>query len=292
LSYAYAMLIDVRIYVEDNSTKIRFPFNERRNADIKNYLRVMEAVWGNSWGPNWRDGPFCWEVFHLQDDHKGRKLFYLPEFLSSPREKRHLENMIGSQITCPRPIGRRLYNSDTQEISYEFNLLAPLPDDRIASPSTPPRRFGEGERPGTPPTTPRIAKRLKFDEDPFPATASATNMSAKQQSFLASALGGKNVFLTGAAGTGKTFAINEVVRRLRARGKQVAVTSSTGNTAVAIEGQTLYSLIGCGLCESTHDLRRIWGRKKDWRSIDVLIVDEISMIQVRFCYKIQSLMPP
>jgi hypothetical protein len=65
------MLIDVRIYVDDTSTKIRFPFNERRNADIKNYLRGMEAVWGNSWGPNWIDGPFCWEVFHLQDDHKG-----------------------------------------------------------------------------------------------------------------------------------------------------------------------------------------------------------------------------
>ncbi len=285
------MLIAVRIYVEDASTKIRFPFNEKKNADIKNYLRGMEAIWGNAWCPNWNDGPFCWEVFHLQDDYKGRKLFYLPEFLSSPRDRFQLENMIGSQITYPRPIGRRLYNSDTQEISHQFDLRDPLPDDQIASPSTPPRRFGDGERPGTPPTTPRIAKRLKFDEEPPPATANETRPSAKQQFFLESALSGKNVFVTGAAGTGKTFAINEVVRRLRARGKQVAVTSSTGNTAVAIEGQTFCSLIGCGLCESTHDLRRMWGRKQEWRSIDVLIVDEISMIQVQFYYRIKSLLP-
>ena len=287
------MSIVVRTYVEESSTKIRFPFNEKKNADIKNFLRGMEAIWGNSWSPNWNDGPFCWEVFHLQDDHKGRKLFYLPEFLSSPRDRFQLENMIGTiglQITYPPSIGSRLYNSDTQEISYRFDLHVPLLDDQITSPSTPPRLVTE--RPSTPPTTPRIAKRLKFEE-PAPATANETNLSTKQQFFLESALGGKNVFLTGAAGTGKTFAINEAVRRLRAHGKQVAVTSSTGNTAVAIEGQTLYSLIGCGLCESSNDLRRIWGRKNEWRAIDVLIVDEISMIQVSLnpSYRLYSFTP-
>ena len=109
----YVMSIVVRTYVEESSTKIRFPFNEKKNADIKNFLRGMEAIWGNSWSPNWNDGPFCWEVFHLQDDYKGRKLFYLPEFLSSPRDRFQLENMIGTiglQITYPPSIGSRLYN--------------------------------------------------------------------------------------------------------------------------------------------------------------------------------------
>jgi thymidine kinase len=116
-------------------------------------------------------------------------------------------------------------------------------------------------------------------------------LSSKQQFFVDSALYGKNIFLTGAAGAGKTFVINEVVRRLRQQGKQVAVTSSTGNTAVAIEGQTLYSLVGCGLCESTQDLRKMWGRRDEWRSIDVLIVDEVSMIQVRLKYCAFDLFP-
>jgi hypothetical protein len=281
------MLTVVKTYVEESSTKIRFPFNERKNADIKCFLKDMEAIWGNAWSPNWNDGSFCWEIHHLQDCYKGRTFFCLPEFLSNPRDIFHLEFIIGSHdaIVYPRPIGRRFYNSETQEISCHFETNASLFDQQntsLSQPSTPPRVVRVGERPITPPTTPRIAKRVKFEESSTaPGIAADAALSSKQQSFLDSALSGKNVFLTGAAGTGKTFVINEVVRRLRGQGKQVAVTSSTGNTAVAIEGQTLYSLIGCGLCESTQDLRKMWARKDMWRSIEVLIVDEISMIQVR-----------
>ena len=281
------MLTVVKTYVEESSTKVRCPF--KKNADIKSFLKDMEATWGNSWGPNWNDGggQFCWEIYHLQDDYNGRKLFCLPDFLSTPRDRFHLESMIGPHdpIIYPRPIGRRFYNSETQQISCQFEPSASLSLEQntpLSQLSTPPRFTRVGERPSTPPTTPRIAKRLKFEDNSIaPDAAVPAALSSKQQLFLDAALCGENVFLTGAAGTGKTFVINEVVRRLRGQGKQVAVTSSTGNTAVAIEGQTLYSLIGCGLCESTQDLRKMWARKDEWRSIDVLIVDEISMIQVR-----------
>jgi hypothetical protein len=281
------MLTVVKTYVEESSTKVSFPFDQTKNADIKSFLRRMEATWGNPWGPNWNDGHFCWEIHHLPESYKGRKLFYLPEFLSTYRDRFHLERMIGPHhtISYPRSIGKRLYNSDTQDISFEPD--ASMVDDQsspTSQPCTPPRSIRVGARPNTPPTTPRIPKRLKMEDSSIADTANQVVLSSKQKFFLDSALCGKNIFLTGAAGAGKTFVINEVVRMLRQQGKQVAVTSSTGNTAVAIEGQTLYSLVGCGLCESTQDLRKMWGRKDQWRSIDVLIVDEVSMIQVRLTH--------
>lgn len=39
---------------------------------------------------------------------------------------------------------------------------------------------------------------------------------------------GKSVFLTGATGSGKTFILNEFIRRARDDNKKVAVTATTG----------------------------------------------------------------
>ena len=294
----------VKLYVEGGTTQLRFPFNKERNKNLKCFLRKMKERWGNPWAARYNDqGAFvCWEIFHLQDDHKGQKVFYLPEYLSTNRDIFHLkEEIIGHDaiISLQRVIGKRLYHSDSQEISCQFEHESPPFNQCIANscvspsqPSTPPRLIGGAVLPGTPPTEPRIAKRLKVEENAAQVCAAdGSPFSSKQQFFLDSAEMGKNVFLTGAAGTGKTFVIHEVVRRLRQQGKRVAVTSSTGNTAVAIEGQTLFSLVGCGLCESNHDLKKMWecGRRDEWRSIDVLIVDEVGMIQVQL-YKTERCM--
>mgnify|MGYP003425141716 CR=1 FL=1 len=52
---------------------------------------------------------------------------------------------------------------------------------------------------------------------------------------------GKNVFITGPAGSGKTYVINEYIKYLREHAVDVAVTASTGIAATHIGGMTIHS---------------------------------------------------
>ncbi len=94
---------------------------------------------------------------------------------------------------------------------------------------------------------------------------------------------GKNVFLTGAAGAGKTYVLNQYIRQLRRHGVPVAITASTGIAATHLGGQTIHSWAGMGIKDSftTGDMERI-ARKKPVRErvekAQVLVVDEISML--------------
>ncbi|MEY3197884.1 MAG: ATP-dependent RecD-like helicase [Candidatus Parcubacteria bacterium] len=55
---------------------------------------------------------------------------------------------------------------------------------------------------------------------------------------------GRNIFLTGQAGSGKTYVINQYVRRLWSCGIEVAITASTGIAATHIGGVTIHSWSG------------------------------------------------
>jgi DNA replication protein DnaC len=50
-----------------------------------------------------------------------------------------------------------------------------------------------------------------------------------QQEALSVALAGHSFLLSGQAGSGKSFTTGEIIKQLRDRGKNVMVTSSTGN---------------------------------------------------------------
>lgn len=94
---------------------------------------------------------------------------------------------------------------------------------------------------------------------------------------------GNNVFLTGAAGAGKTFVLNEFIGHAKINGKDVEVTASTGIAATHLQGMTLHSWSGIGIKSevSKADVKAI-ERKKNialrYRRADILIIDEISMI--------------
>ena len=94
---------------------------------------------------------------------------------------------------------------------------------------------------------------------------------------------GKNVFLTGAAGSGKTYLINKYIQWLRMRGIETAVTASTGIAATHIQGQTIHSWSGIGIKNSLneYDLDYISQNErlvKRFRKTKVLIIDEVSML--------------
>jgi ATP-dependent exoDNAse (exonuclease V) alpha subunit len=94
---------------------------------------------------------------------------------------------------------------------------------------------------------------------------------------------GYNVFLTGSAGSGKTYTINSFINWAREHLISVAVTASTGIAATHINGQTIHSWSGVGIKTDlkNSDIANIKKRKDIVRRIQktkILIIDEISMI--------------
>jgi len=97
---------------------------------------------------------------------------------------------------------------------------------------------------------------------------------------------GGNVFLTGAAGSGKTYLLNKYIKYLHEHGVNIAITASTGIAATHIGGQTIHSWSGIGVRDrlSEDDLETLARRSKLKRSVQstsVLIIDEVSMLHAR-----------
>jgi ATP-dependent DNA helicase PIF1 len=89
---------------------------------------------------------------------------------------------------------------------------------------------------------------------------------------------GKNVFLTGVAGTGKSFFLKFLKQNYK---KRFALTATTGIASVGIGGVTLHSYAGIALGKEPADVlaRKVsFHAKKRLRYIDLLVIDEISML--------------
>ena len=117
-----------------------------------------------------------------------------------------------------------------------------------------------------------------------PAASSAVPLGEDQAAVLAAVQSGRNVFMTGVAGTGKSFTIEKVVEWLKSSGKCVAVTAPTGVAALNINGETLHSMAGCGVPALAKDFGKCWGQigRQKWRSLHFLIVDEIGMVDAEY----------
>lgn len=94
---------------------------------------------------------------------------------------------------------------------------------------------------------------------------------------------GHNVFLTGPAGSGKTFLLNQYIDYLKNKGAVVAVTASTGIAATHLNGKTIHSWSGLGIRDSLDEksLKRISHKRQLENRIlktKTLVIDEISML--------------
>lgn len=92
----------------------------------------------------------------------------------------------------------------------------------------------------------------------------------------------KNLFLTGPAGTGKSTLIKALKEHY---GWEMALTSTTGISALNIGGGTIHSFSGIGIHTDPRAIKAIkdqinWGKVRSRiRSTKVIVVDEISMLR-------------
>jgi len=107
-------------------------------------------------------------------------------------------------------------------------------------------------------------------------------MNEKQLEALEIVKNGRNMFLTGSAGTGKSYTIKEIIKYLEANNINYGLTALTGCAAVLINGQTIHSFLGLGI---SRDLRTIIKNLEKFKkqlniikNLQTLIIDEVSMM--------------
>tara|TARA_Y100000389_G_C17466636_1_gene526258 strand:+ start:1564 stop:2865 length:1302 start_codon:yes stop_codon:yes gene_type:complete len=111
-------------------------------------------------------------------------------------------------------------------------------------------------------------------------------LSIEQQNAYDSFIEGKNIFVTGPGGSGKSELIRHIVKYGEIQNKNIQVCALTGCATVLLQckgAKTIHSWSGIGIGNgSQYDIiNRISNNKHKkiaWKNIDILIVDEVSMM--------------
>lgn len=106
---------------------------------------------------------------------------------------------------------------------------------------------------------------------------------------------GHNVFLTGSAGTGKSYTLKQYIQYLRKKRIPVAVTASTGIAAAQLNGSTIHAWAGIGIKDylTQRDVDKVKNNRFKYEAImktRVLIIDEISMLHARQLEMVDTMM--
>jgi ATP-dependent exoDNAse (exonuclease V) alpha subunit len=103
-----------------------------------------------------------------------------------------------------------------------------------------------------------------------------------------------NLFITGAAGSGKSVVLRAVVQALQQNGRHVALTASTGLAALGVGGRTIHSYLGTQIAGNVAEAdvvyqeykeekrvgfeSRLMRVQKRLKRLNVLVIDEVSML--------------
>lgn len=128
---------------------------------------------------------------------------------------------------------------------------------------------------------------------------SMAQLGPSQKIAFAKIIAGDSLFLTGSAGTGKSFLIKSVVERWDQTKIVYALTATTGIAAVNIGGRTLHSFMWMTIDDDDNDADTFVSNimkkpglykyyEKQMRLLQCLVIDEVSMLNPTFLAKINS----
>lgn len=107
--------------------------------------------------------------------------------------------------------------------------------------------------------------------------------TTRQQDFLTAVVGGDNIFLTGKAGTGKSFIVREAMEWLKSNARKVIAVAPTGIAANNIDGQTIHSLFSLrpfGVLAGIEDCNFLKpGTRQVFQKAQAIVIDEVSMLR-------------
>jgi ATP-dependent DNA helicase PIF1 len=114
-------------------------------------------------------------------------------------------------------------------------------------------------------------------------------LSPEQEFALSQFNKGHNLMISGAGGSGKSYLINILYQNAVQKRKNVQVCALTGCASLLLnncKSKTLHSWAGIGLAKEDNDIiiERVSNhfiKKKIWKNIEILIIDEVSMLSVK-----------
>ena len=114
------------------------------------------------------------------------------------------------------------------------------------------------------------------------------DLSHEQKLVFDKYISGQNIFITGPGGTGKSEIIRNIYKDAYSKNKNIQVTALTGCAAVLLNcsAKTIHSWAGIGLGTSESSklidkIRKNQFYKKVWKQIQILVIDEVSMMSVK-----------
>ncbi|KDO25955.1 hypothetical protein SPRG_20614 [Saprolegnia parasitica CBS 223.65] len=157
-------------------------------------------------------------------------------------------------------------------------MRAPLSDRTnhvLKTPSPSPAKKLRKRRASSPPRARALASSQ-------PTKRSRVALTSEQQEIIDAVARKENVFFTGRAGTGKSYLLRQLQKRLPQEG--LYSTATTGIAAYHIHGMTLHHFAGLSATLPSTKLADVVASKQfvstacRWRAAQILIVDEISML--------------
>ncbi|XP_061587196.1 ATP-dependent DNA helicase PIF1 [Cololabis saira] len=187
-----------------------------------------------------------------------------------------------------------------------FEAISPLQHkdiqkvNELRSKAAPPGLADRTNKPAVGTRTGQQVKRSRSDANFSPVKANpnkkpilslpSRKLNKEQAAVLKAVLGGRSVFFTGSAGTGKSFLLKRIMGSLPP--KSTFATASTGVAACHIGGTTLHNFAGIGSgsapLEQCIELAQRPGVLQHWTTCRHLIIDEVSMVEAQFFDKLES----